>query len=137
MKPLAFIFSILAALVLNFSVVEDASAQLTNSNSVKYHQAFYDLELHGELGLRSDYVSAIDSSLIAVLGDTAAVADTSNDAILDIRSLSRGVLLPRMAATQRAAIYNPPEGLLVFDTDSNKLCWYTGAEWRCPTFIGE
>lgn len=125
------LFALVSALFLVVSVVTDSSAQLTNANGYKYHQAYYDLQVNGELGLQGKYASAIDTSLIMVLGDTAAVADTSKDAILDIRSLSRGVLLPRLTATQRAAIYSPPEGLIVFDTDSNKLCFYTGSLWKC------
>lgn len=37
---------------------------------------------------------------------------------LDVNSTTRGMLIPRMTATQRAAIANPAAGLLVFQTDN-------------------
>lgn len=131
MKRLISFIAIVAALVLGSTIDGSAQQTLTNENGYKYHQAYYDLQLNGELGVKGGFSSFFDPDLIMVVGDTAAVADTSKDAILDIRSTDRGVLLPRLTAAQRAAIYSPPEGLLVFDTDSNKLCWFTGSLWKC------
>ena len=37
---------------------------------------------------------------------------------LDVNSTTRGMLIPRMTASQRAAIVNPAAGLLVFQTDN-------------------
>lgn len=66
-----------------------------------------------------------------LLGTTTGSFDLS--AALEVRSTAKGALLPRMSATQRLAISNPAAGLLVFDTDSQKLCWYNGvaAVWVC------
>jgi hypothetical protein len=51
-------------------------------------------------------------------------------AILDVKSSSKGVLVPRMTATQRAAIVNPAKGLLVFQTDPiPAFCYYNGQTW--------
>jgi uncharacterized protein (TIGR02145 family) len=43
-------------------------------------------------------------------------ADSS--AVLDINSTSKGMLIPRMTATQREAIVSPAQGLLVYQTDA-------------------
>lgn len=66
-----------------------------------------------------------------LLGTTTGSFDLS--AALEVRSTTKGALLPRMSATQRLAISSPAAGLLVFDTDSQKLCWYNGvaAVWVC------
>lgn len=40
-------------------------------------------------------------------------------AILDIKSTSKGVLLPRMTKSEREAILNPAEGLLIYQTDKD------------------
>lgn len=49
----------------------------------------------------------------------------------DIASSNKGVLIPRMSATQRLAISNPVEGLLVFQTGSNSNFYYfDGVQWR-------
>src|SRR5436305_13583328 len=46
-------------------------------------------------------------------------------AILDIKSTTQGMLIPRMTTAQRQAIGNPsiPTGLIVYDTDTQTF-WY-------------
>jgi hypothetical protein len=51
-------------------------------------------------------------------------------AILDIKSNNKGVLVPRMTATQREGIPNPAKGLLVFQTDPTPaFCFFNGQTW--------
>lgn len=52
--------------------------------------------------------------------------------ILDISSITKGLLVPRMTTVQRIAIAPgaSEKGLLVFDTDLNKYMCYTGAVWE-------
>jgi uncharacterized protein (TIGR02145 family) len=53
-------------------------------------------------------------------------------AMLDVKSADRGVLLPRMTATEIADIVNPANGLLVYNTDDKKLYFYddVASEWK-------
>lgn len=51
-------------------------------------------------------------------------------AMLDIQSDSKGVLMPRMSTTQREAISNPAEGLLVFDTDTDSFWFFSNSIWQ-------
>ena len=44
-----------------------------------------------------------------------------NSAILDIKSSTKGLLIPRMSSAAVAAIANPAKGLLVLDTVNNQL----------------
>lgn len=53
-----------------------------------------------------------------------------SSALLDVQSTNKGFLLPRITQAQRLAISNPANGLLVFDTDVNKLYQYQGGLWR-------
>lgn len=53
----------------------------------------------------------------------------NSSAILDLSSTSKGLLVPRMTASQRLAI-TPVNGLLVFDTDSVSLFVYTQIAWK-------
>ncbi len=51
------------------------------------------------------------------------------NAIVDVKSTTKGVLLPRMTTAERHKIPNT-KGLLVYDTDEN-LYWYNdGASWQ-------
>lgn len=53
-----------------------------------------------------------------------------NSAMLDVQSTNKGFLLPRMSQAQRLAINNPEAGLLVFDTDAQKLFQFQDGVWR-------
>ena len=46
-------------------------------------------------------------------------ASPSAKAILDLTSTTKGFLPPRMTATQASAITSPPDGLLLYVTDTN------------------
>lgn len=48
-------------------------------------------------------------------------------AVLDVASGTKGVLIPR---TTVGAIIAPVTGLLIFDTDSDCFCFYTGTAWQ-------
>ena len=50
-------------------------------------------------------------------------------ALLDIKSTSKGLLIPRMTTAQRIAIANAAEGLLVYDTETLNLWVYKDAGW--------
>ncbi|MBK7096563.1 MAG: hypothetical protein IPH57_16440 [Saprospiraceae bacterium] len=47
-------------------------------------------------------------------------------AILDVKSASLGILVPRMNTTQRNLISSPANGLLVFDTDVKNFFFFNG-----------
>lgn len=54
-------------------------------------------------------------------------------ACLEVRSTTRGLLFPRMTTAQKNAIGSPVAGLVVYDTDLNKLCVRTAAAWETIT----
>jgi len=59
---------------------------------------------------------------ISVFAQVAINTDNSspdNSAILDVKSTSKGMLVPRMTAAQRDAIASPATGLLIFCSDNN------------------
>ena len=65
------------------------------------------------------------------IGTDSLPADPSS--ILDVRSTSRGFLLPRMTSEQRRSIQNPAAGLVVFDTDRKAAYLYNGTSWKAIT----
>lgn len=52
-------------------------------------------------------------------------------AALEVKDSTRGILIPRMTATQRTSIASPAEGLMVYQTDGSKGFWYyDGTIWK-------
>ena len=51
-------------------------------------------------------------------------------AILDIKSITKGLLIPRMTTVQRTAIAAPAKGLIVFDITTNGLWFHNGTAWN-------
>jgi hypothetical protein len=62
---------------------------------------------------------------VAQVGIGTTTPDASS--MLEIQSDAKGVLIPRMLTTDRMAILNPADGLLVFDTDTKSFWFYSGS----------
>lgn len=59
------------------------------------------------------------------------IASPDGSAMLDVTSTTKGLLTPRMTATQRGAISNPATGLIVYQTDGiTGFYYYTGIAWK-------
>ena len=54
----------------------------------------------------------------------------NGSAILDLKSSSMGLLLPRLSTTDRDAISLPTDGLVIFNTTTNSLNYYTAGFWN-------
>ncbi len=73
--------------------------------------------------------------LIVYLSTTAQVAintdgsNPSNSSMLDIKSDTAGVLIPRMTAVQRDAINQPANGLMVYVNTDSSFYYYNGSQW--------
>jgi hypothetical protein len=51
------------------------------------------------------------------------------NAVLDIKSSTKGILIPRTSTTSRLAIVNPPKGLILYDSTAGGFWFYNGAAW--------
>jgi len=58
-------------------------------------------------------------------------SNPDGSAILDIKSSSKGILLPRLTKAQRDAVANPSNGLVIFQTDINPgiYTFQSGSGW--------
>ncbi len=70
-----------------------------------------------------------------VIGGVSLADDTippHPSAILDIRSVSKGVLIPEMTAEERDNIVNPAEGLMLYIMDTTEFAgiWYYSGGWQ-------
>jgi microcystin-dependent protein len=75
--------------------------------------------------------------LLSTFSSLAQVAITTDgsapgtSAMLDVKSTTKGVLVPRMSAAQRGLIASPVAGLLVYQTDVPKgYYFYNGTIWK-------
>ncbi len=80
------------------------------------------------------YSQVAFSKGMSVNGTGAAAAAS---AMLDVASTNKGILFPRMTASQISAIGSPVTGLLVFQTDGVAgFYYYNGSAWvTIPTIL--
>jgi len=81
------------------------------------------------IGNSSTTLTALRGSLIS--GGTSVNASAQ----VQIDSITKGFLPPRMTSTQKLAISSPAQGLMVFDTTLVKLCVYNGTAWETITSL--
>ncbi|PLX16668.1 MAG: hypothetical protein C0597_07765, partial [Marinilabiliales bacterium] len=68
------------------------------------------------------------SQNITITDDDGYTPDTS--AILDVKSTTKGLLIPRLTTTARTELTSTAAtGLLVFDTNESTFFYYNGSEW--------
>jgi hypothetical protein len=66
-------------------------------------------------------------------GVGTATPDAS--AMLQVESTNKGVLVPRMLASQRQAIVNPAAGLIVYQTDGTAGFYYNAGTSASPSWV--
>ena len=64
---------------------------------------------------------------ITITDDDGYSAEST--AMLDVKSTSKGILIPRLDSSQRVGIVSPATGLLVFDTNATAFYYYDGSDW--------
>jgi hypothetical protein len=74
-------------------------------------------------------VSILYSTLI--IAQSVGINTTTPDAsaILDIKSSTKGMLIPRTSTTSRLAIVNPAKGLMLYDTTTGSFWFHNGSSW--------
>lgn len=56
-------------------------------------------------------------------------AGPTASALLELKSVNKGFVLPRMTTAQRDAIVNPVAGMLIFNTTTGVVNFHNGAAW--------
>ncbi len=85
--------------------------------------------------IKLTYIVFVVSCILCVLQSNAQVSintdgsDADASAMLDVSSENKGILFPRMTATQRDNILSPATGLMVYVTDDDKIYIYEGSSW--------
>ena len=86
-------------------------------------------------------LSATFTGLIIINAQSVSVNTEGSPAhassILDVKSTTKGMLVPRMSTAQRTAIVAPANGLLVYDTDTKTFWYHNGTAWtNITTAVG-
>jgi hypothetical protein len=69
-------------------------------------------------------------SQTVVVTDDATYQTGNASSVLDVKSTSKGMLIPRMTQAQRSAISSPATGLMVYQTDGTAgFYYYNGSTW--------
>jgi len=71
---------------------------------------------------------------VAINNDGSA---PNGSAMLDVKSISKGLLLPRLSTIQISGISNPAAGLMVFNIDSSDFYGFNGSKWISMWNIGD
>ena len=72
----------------------------------------------------------------SVQGQVGIGTDTPNtSARLDVSATDKGFLPPRMTTTEREDIGSPANGLMVFDTDEQRVYVYTSDGWNSLAYV--
>ncbi|MBN3036313.1 MAG: hypothetical protein JW861_12075 [Bacteroidales bacterium] len=69
------------------------------------------------------------SSLRSQVAVNSDDSDPDPSAMLDVKSLNKGLLIPRMTTLERNNIPSPATGLLVYVTDDNNFYYWNGSSW--------
>jgi len=101
--------------------------------------------VHGNEAHDPDFISDGDLDTHAALqagvhgydahGDLGIGGAPSDRALLELTSVTKALIVPRMTTVQKNAVIPPSAGMIVYDTDLGKLCIYTGAAWETITSV--
>ncbi|MEM6346034.1 MAG: tail fiber domain-containing protein [Bacteroidota bacterium] len=77
--------------------------------------------------------SLLSTLAFALFSQSVGINPTGNNpdpsAMLDVQAIDKGMLLPRMTTSQRDAITNPAEGLMIYNLDDSCFNYYAGSQW--------
>jgi hypothetical protein len=77
------------------------------------------------------------TNIFAQVGISTTSITPDPTSILELRSTTLGFLAPRMTTTQRDAITSPATGLLIYNTTTNQLNYFSGLAWQVVTGGGQ
>ena len=92
--------------------------------------------------MKKFFTILFSSFCIAIAGNSQSVSINTDgttadvSAILDVKSTTKGFMMPRVTSAQRTSIVSPALGLLVFDTDTKTIWAYNGSAWTNLTTAG-
>jgi hypothetical protein len=78
---------------------------------------------------------ALSISVSAQVGINTDGSVPDNSAMLDVKSTTKGLLVPRMTLAQRNAIPSPANGLMIYQTDNTPGFYYNSGIATIPAWV--
>jgi uncharacterized protein (TIGR02145 family) len=76
------------------------------------------------------FISLLNSNIsFAQVSINSDNSDPDPSAMLDVKSTTKGLLIPRMTNSQRDLVSSPVAGLIIYNTDSKRVEFYNGTIW--------
>lgn len=97
-----------------------------DQNFILIHRAMKSLSIIFSLTITL-LIAGTAFSQVSVTADGSA---PDNSAMLDVKSTTRGLLIPRMTNTDMNGIISPVAGLMLYNTTDNNFYYYTGTSWK-------
>lgn len=104
-----------------------SSSGLTNATALGYGA---EVAASNSIQLGNSNVTSVttNGSLITSTGLGVGVSSLNSNAAVEIGSTDKGVLLPRLSTSNVNAMQTPTEGLMIYNTSTQKVQVYTGTE---------
>ena len=106
----------------------------TDANLLQYWNGTAWMQLSG-IAEAATNPAGTGAGIGVAIANSGSAPDPS--AVLDIQSATGGLLVPRMSSTQRNAIVAPVSSLVIFNTTTEQLNFYTSSGWTsvCETNV--
>ena len=126
----------------SLSYNDTVELQLSNRTSTNAGTDFNFKSIREEglfISTSSDFPWHTSDSLMAFKpnGSIGIGGQPKNSAALEIKSTTKGLLIPRMTTAQRNSVAGPDVGLLVFDLDKKTLFMHDGVQWLPLAFVNK
>lgn len=117
---------------LSFEVTDRTSGDVMEMDFLPGSGFTFRLQKNG-----TDEWKTLDGGLVRFLGSILAGGTSAIDgsAILEARSTTKGFLPPRMTTAQRDAISSPSDGLIIYNTTTDKINSRENGVWREQTSV--
>lgn len=83
--------------------------------------------------MKKIFIFIVVFSSLSVFSQTGSVGINTDQphasAVLDIKSTTKGLLIPRVTSSERVSIAEPANGLLVYDINSNSFWSFKNSLW--------
>ena len=106
-------------------IQEELVKRIEALESVMFDPSEQDQTFHSD----ATTLNAVQQALATYPRLAIGVSSADASATLELKSTTRGFLLPRMTTAQRDLIVSPKAGLVIYNTTTNLINFHNGTVW--------